>query len=91
MVTAWRLTRDNVGCQAIVMDGPAGVRLVVIEDQQIVQWERFSRIHQLRTYVTKALTDRRNAGWVPCTEPASTPTSTRNARPTLRGSATLFP
>ena len=65
MVTAWRLTRAGVHCDAIVMDGPAGVRLVVIEDQQIVQWERFSRIHELRAFVTRAFRDRRNTGWVP--------------------------
>ena len=65
MVTAWRLSRAGVQCQAIVMDGTAGVRLVVIEDQQIVQWERFSRIHELRAFVTKAFKDRRDSGWVP--------------------------
>src|SRR4051794_10874114 len=63
MVTAWRLTRAGVHCQAIVMDGTAGVRLVVIEDQQIVQWERFNRIHELRAFVTKAFKDRRDSGW----------------------------
>ena len=65
MVTAWRLTRAGVHCQAIVMDGPAGVRLVVIEDQRIVQWERFDRIYELRAFVTRAFKDRRDTGWVP--------------------------
>ena len=65
MVTAWRLTRAGVHCQAIVMDGTAGVRLVVIEDQQIVQWERFNRIHELRAFMTKAFKDRRESGWLP--------------------------
>lgn len=55
MVTAWRLTRAGVHCNAIVIDGSGGVRLVVIEDQQIVQWERFSRIHELRTFVMSVL------------------------------------
>jgi len=65
LVTAWRLTRAGVHCQAIVMDGTAGVRLVVIEDQQIVQWERFNRIHELRAFLTKAFAERRGSGWVP--------------------------
>ena len=65
LVTAWRLTRAGVHCQAIVMDGTAGVRLVVIEDQQIVQWERFNRIHELRAFLTKAFAERRDSGWVP--------------------------
>ena len=66
IVTAWRLTRAGVMCQGIVMDGPEGVRLVVIEDQQIVEWTRFGRIFDLRGHVRAAFKARRRAGWVPC-------------------------
>ena len=65
IVTAWRLTRSGVLCQAIVMDGPEGVRLVVIEDQQIVEWIRFDRIFQLRRHVSAAFKARKQAGWAP--------------------------
>jgi hypothetical protein len=65
IVTAWRLTRSGVLCQAIVMDGPEGVRLVVIEDQQIVEWIRFDRIFELRRHVSAAFKVRTQAGWAP--------------------------
>ena len=64
IVTAWRLEKAGVLCQGIVMDAPEGVRLVVIEDQQIVQWERFRQIPDLRAYVTTAFKARTRAGWV---------------------------
>jgi hypothetical protein len=65
IVTAWRLTRAGVMCQGIVMDGSDGVRLVVIEDQQIVEWTRFGKIGELRRHVTAAFKARTRAGWVP--------------------------
>jgi len=65
IVTAWRLTKDGVMCQGIVMDGPEGVRLVVIEDQQIVEWQRFGRIFELRRHLRTVFKARRQAGWVP--------------------------
>jgi hypothetical protein len=65
IVTAWRLTKDGVMCQGIVMDGPEGVRLVVIEDQQIVEWQRFGRIFELRRQLRAVFKARTQAGWVP--------------------------
>jgi len=91
MVTAWRLTRAGVHCQAIVMDGTAGVRLVVIEDQQIVQWERFNRIHELRTFVTKAFKDRRDSGWVSSSGTSGRHEVTGKPRPRAIAHPGLFP
>lgn len=64
IVTAWRLTKAGVMCQGIVMDGPEGVRLVVIEGQQIVEWTRFGRVFDLRQHVRKAFKARNRDGWV---------------------------
>ena len=72
IVTAWRLTRAGVVCQGIVMHGTEGVRLVVIEDQEIVDWVQFRRIVDLRRHLATTLKARRDAGWVPC--PSSTGT-----------------
>ena len=65
IVTAWRLTRSGVVSHAIVMQGTGGVRLVVIEDQRIVEWVQFKRIFELRQHLATALKARREAGWVP--------------------------
>ena len=62
-VTAWRLTRAAVMCQGIVVHGPEGFRLVVIEDQRIVEWTRFSSVFALHEHVRAALKKRRQAGW----------------------------
>jgi len=70
IATAWRLTRAGVLCQAIVMDGPHGGRLVVIEDQRIVEWTRFGGMAELRQYANAALKARKRAGWIP---PARSP------------------
>lgn len=82
IVTAWRLTKAGVVCQGIVMDGPEGVRLVVIEDQQIVEWRRFGRIFDLRQHVTTAFRARSRAGWVPCVRatPSGHPIVKANAK-----------
>jgi hypothetical protein len=71
IVTAWRLTKADVMCQGIVMDAPEGVRLVVIEDQRIVEWECFRRIFDLRRRLRLLLNGRRRAGWVPMAGPAT--------------------
>jgi hypothetical protein len=65
IVTAWRLTRAGVVSHAIVMQGTGGVRLVVIEDQRIVEWVQFRRIFELREHLAATLKARRSAGWVP--------------------------
>jgi hypothetical protein len=64
IVTAWRLTRNGAMCQAIVMDGEEGFRLVVIEDQQIVGWERLRSVHELRREVTATRKARCGEGWL---------------------------
>ena len=91
LVTAWRLTRAGVHCQAIVMDGTAGVRLVVIEDQQIVQWERFNRIHELRAFLTKAFAERRDSGWVPSAGSRGRDEATRKLPGHVQAHPGLFP
>ncbi|MEO6238640.1 MAG: hypothetical protein ABIQ52_16720 [Vicinamibacterales bacterium] len=63
-MTAWRLTRDGAMCQAIVMDGEEGFRLVVVEDQQIVAWECVRSVHELRRKVTATRKARCAAGWL---------------------------
>jgi hypothetical protein len=63
IVTAWRLTRGGAMCQAIVMDGEEGFRLVVIEDQQIVGWECVRSVHELRRTVAATLKARYDEGW----------------------------
>jgi hypothetical protein len=64
IVTAWRLTRGAAMCQAIVMDGQDGFRLVVIEDQQIVGWECLRSVHELRRQVSASRKARCEAGWI---------------------------
>ena len=80
IVTAWRLAKDGVVCQAIVMDGTDGVRLVVIENQQIVEWIRFGRIFELRQYVSTAFKARQRAGWLPCGTPTPEEPATTESR-----------
>ncbi|CAN5747030.1 hypothetical protein BH18ACI5_BH18ACI5_05380 [soil metagenome] len=64
IVTAWRLTRNGAMCQAIVMDGEEGFRLVVVEDQQIVAWECLRSVHELRRKVTATRKARCEEGWI---------------------------
>ena len=75
IVTAWRLTKGGASCQAIVMDAPEGFRLVVIEDQRIVAWERFTRAFDLRHSIRTALKTRSQAGWVRIAQHARLPVS----------------
>jgi hypothetical protein len=63
-VTAWRLTRFGTSmCQGIVVHGPCAFRLVVIEDQQIVEWTRLATASALRQHVRNTLKRLRGAGW----------------------------
>jgi hypothetical protein len=63
-VTAWRLAKAGVACQGIVVHGPEGFRLVVIENQQIVEWTRFSSVFALREHLRAAVKKRQQAGWL---------------------------
>ena len=63
-VTAWRLTRFGTSmCQGIIVHGPCGFRLVVIEDQKIVEWTRLETASALRQHVRITLKRLRGAGW----------------------------
>jgi hypothetical protein len=59
----WRLTKEDIGSRAIVMDDANGMRLVVVEGERIVQWERFQRPSQLRTRAGAIQQERRRNGW----------------------------
>jgi hypothetical protein len=85
-VTAWRLTRFGTSmCQGIVMHGPCGFRLVVIEDQQIVEWTRLATASALRQHVRMTLKRLRSAGWRLHSSPIGTDAdSVRNASPVRR-------
>ena len=72
-VTAWRLFRTGAApLQGIVVHGPGGFRLVVIENQQIVEWTRVDTAAALRRHVRTTFKRLRKAGWRPnCTDPAA--------------------
>ncbi|MDQ3347693.1 MAG: hypothetical protein M3545_06975 [Acidobacteriota bacterium] len=59
----WRLTRQDVASRAIVMDDANGMRLVVVEAERIVQWERFQLASQLRMRAGAIQTQRKRQGW----------------------------
>ena len=63
-LSAWRLTRSGASMsQGIVVHGPGGFRLVVIEDQQIVEWTRLSNASALKQHVRTTVNKLRRAGW----------------------------
>ena len=57
------MTKENVASRAIVMDDANGMRLVVIEAERIVQWERFRMASQLRIRAGALQTERKRNGW----------------------------
>jgi hypothetical protein len=59
----WRLTKADVAARAIVMDDANGMRLVVVEAERIIQWERFPLASQLRTRAKAIKNQRRRNGW----------------------------
>lgn len=91
-VTAWRLCRTaatHARCQGIVVHGPGGFRLVVIENQQIVEWTRVETASALRKHVRSTFSRLCKAGWRPVTtidaSEASRPTAAvRPVRPRER-------
>ena len=65
-VTAWRLYRTGATrCQGLVVHGPGGFRLVVIENQRIVEWTRVDTASALRKHVRSTFKRLRKAGWQP--------------------------
>jgi hypothetical protein len=80
-VTAWRLTRSGAAtCQGIVVHGPGGFRLVVIQDQQIVEWTRVGTAAALREHVRTTVRKLRQAGWRATGPIAGSSPSVRGAR-----------
>ncbi len=59
----WRLMKADVASRAIVMDDANGMRLVVVEAELIVQWERFHLPSELRARASAIQTERRRHGW----------------------------
>jgi hypothetical protein len=59
----WRLMKADVASRAIVMDDANGMRLVVVEAERIVQWERFHLPSELRARASAIQTERRREGW----------------------------
>jgi hypothetical protein len=59
----WRLTKADVAARAIVMDDTNGMRLVVVEAERIVQWERFQLASELRMRAGAIKNQRRRNGW----------------------------
>jgi hypothetical protein len=64
IATLWRLTRAGVTCQGIVLEGPGGARLIVVEGERIVHWRSFALISHLRAAAGAMLKARRQAGWI---------------------------
>lgn len=69
-VVAWRLARAGVSCEGIVVHSPEAFRLVVVEDQQIVEWTKFTSVGALRRQLRSARTTRLRAGWQDLARPA---------------------
>jgi hypothetical protein len=59
----WRLMKADVASRAIVMDDANGMRLVVVEAERIVQWERFHLPSELRARASAIQSARRRDGW----------------------------
>jgi len=63
IATLWRLTKDGVVRRAVVVDGDRP-RLVIVEADAIVQWERFAITAELRKRAVELQRDLRKRGWV---------------------------
>ena len=65
IATLWRLAKDGVVRQAVVVDSPQGPRLVIVEADQIVQWERFVMAGDLRKRAVELRKQHKKTGWIP--------------------------
>jgi hypothetical protein len=63
IATLWRLSKNGIPCQALVVDGEKELRLVVVEAGRIRQWERFPTAAMLRERARSLLSERRRSGW----------------------------
>ena len=64
IATLWRLSKGDVLCNGLVVDGAKDLRLVVTEGGRIVQWERFPTAGLLRARAATVLKHRRREGWM---------------------------
>ena len=78
-VVAWRLAKSGVSCEGIVVHSPEAFRLVVVEDQQIVEWTKFASVGALRRQLRTARTTRLRAGWHDLARPARPGSPTRSS------------
>lgn len=59
----WRMAKDGVVREAVVVEGTQGPRLVIVENDQIVQWERFVMAGELRKRAVELQKQLKKAGW----------------------------
>lgn len=64
IATLWRLARAEGTCQAIVLEGANGLRLVIVKAGRIVQWEHFPVAGLLRARAAAIRREWEQAGWL---------------------------
>jgi hypothetical protein len=65
VATLWRLSKDGVVRQALVVDSARGPRLVIVEADHIVKWERFVLAGELRKRAVELRKQHQKKGWRP--------------------------
>ena len=80
-VVAWRLNKSGVNCEGIVVHSREAFRLVVVENDQIVEWTKFASVAALRQQLRAARKLRLRAGWLDFGRPAR---GSRGNRPSSR-------
>ncbi len=65
IATLWRLEKDGVIRQAVVVDSPQGPRLVIVEADQIISWEKFVLAGELRKRAVELRKEHTKTGWLP--------------------------
>jgi hypothetical protein len=78
-VVAWRLARSGVSCEGIVVQSAEAFRLVVVEDQRIVEWTKFGSAGALRQQLRTARKSRLRAGWHDLARPTLDGRSSRSS------------
>jgi hypothetical protein len=84
IATLWRLARAESTCQAIVLEGANGLRLVIVKAGRIVQWEHFPVASLLRVRAAAIRRECEQAGWL-----RSTSTPAHDVRAALQPRLTL--
>jgi hypothetical protein len=67
IATLWRLSKDGVVRQAVVVESARGPRLVIVEADRIVKWERFAMAGELRKRAVELRKQHCKKGWTPVT------------------------